>query len=736
MKCLRCNLSEMRWNYGWHVFLCLFTAAASQRWWDREPTRQPNYYHYDDQYRNWNSRNRPYETRVRYYSDEYYPYKEMQDSRCGEETREPVVRTVETGQGVVEGRVVFLCDGPDISYRDRPQPGSNPQFGSKFHKNVTVFLGIPYAKPPVQELRFEHPKHPDPWGNLKTLRYKPPCPQPEDIELTKVVGEPDEDCLYLNVFSPFVEKFYQRKYAVMIYIHGGFWEKGSANTFPAHILAASQEVVVVTFNYRLGPLGFFATANRSAPGNYGILDQAKVINWVYENIDKFNGDPQRITLFGSGAGAASAGIHMFSEVTSTLVKGVIAQSGAAVADWAVITDPEFLRNNSILYGIELGCDTRSSENLLNCLRKRTFKELVNSKVKRKVGWVTWAPVVDGYTRVKDRVLPDTPENLLKYHNFNLRPNFAYMTGVTRDEAVTMILKDKELYHLNGEITESYFKKQIQMFAEKYNYTLFPEALYNAIEFMYLPWSDAWHTISKNKTLLRECYINMFSDAYYKAPNDKMIKLLLNNKIKTYMYVLNYTAEGLQKPKWHGIPHDSEYIFITGAPFMDPQFYPSYLKLNEANWTEADRNMSQFFMEAWANFAKYGNPTPKSILNAILWEPMQAEKLQYLSINTTNMTSVMLENYKQRESQFWNFYIPRLIQKITPTWPPTLEPIVEELRIYQASLWGVVALAGLFLLLTLTFCFLFCCRKSAKPYDDIDDTIDSSKNLNLNMNTAV
>lgn len=730
-------------DYGFCIFLCLLTRTVGQRWWDREPTNRPNYYHYDDHNRNWNSRNRPYDTPLVYRdrdNDIYRPEEDYGDRRCRDETiltTQSFVKSVETTQGVVVGRMLFLCDGPDISYWDRPQPESHSFQSSKFHKNVTVFLGIPYAQPPVGEYRFQSPKHPSPWGTLETFEYKSPCPQQYDVSRFKDL-KPNEDCLYLNVFTPFSGSNHPEKYAVMVYIHGGFWESGSGNEFPAHILAASQEVVVVTFNYRLGPLGFLSTADEVIPGNYGIMDQAKVINWVYENINKFNGDPLNIILFGPGAGAASAGIHMLSKNTNRLIKGVIAQSGAAVADWAVITDPAFVRNNSILYGIEMGCDTRSSRSLLKCLRERNFNEIVNSNLRRKVGWVTWAPVIDKYARENEQVLPDSPENLLKYRHFTDDKDFAYVTGVTRDEAISMLLEDNSLKFSNYEITEDYFKKQIHTYAEKYNYTLSPEALYNAIEFMYIPWSDAWHEISKNKTLLRECYVNMLSDSYFKAPSDKMIKLLLKNNIKTYMYVFNYTAEGLNKPKWQGVPHDSEYLFITGAPFMDHKFYPSYLELDKADWTEADRNMSHFFMEAWANFAKFRVPTPKRILNAILWEPVKEKNLQYLSINTTNMTSVMLENYKQRESQFWNFYIPRLIQKVVPTWPPTLEPMEEELRIYQASLWGVVAAAGLFLILALIFCCLFCCRKSVKPYDDIDDTINSDKtfNLNMNMNTAV
>lgn len=111
----------------------------------------------------------------------------------------------------------------------------------------------------------------------------------------------------------------------MVYIHGGDFVKGASNLFPGHIMATFYKVVVVTFNYRLGALGFLSTADINSPGNYGILDQIMALKWVYDNIEAFNGDRHSITLFGPGAGAASAGILMVAPQTRHIVKKVIAQ---------------------------------------------------------------------------------------------------------------------------------------------------------------------------------------------------------------------------------------------------------------------------------------------------------------------------------------------------------------------------------------------------------------------------
>ncbi len=140
----------------------------------------------------------------------------------------------------------------------------------------------------------------------------------------------------MNIFTPWAASIVREPYPVMIYIHGGNFDHGSGNTFPGQMLAASQEVVVVTFNYRLGLLGltfvllqvfeksnenifqilgFFATADNASAGNFGLLDQVQAINWVRENIRAFNGDADRITLFGPDAGAASAGLLALSPLT-------------------------------------------------------------------------------------------------------------------------------------------------------------------------------------------------------------------------------------------------------------------------------------------------------------------------------------------------------------------------------------------------------------------------------------
>lgn len=234
----------------------------------------------------------------------------------------------------------------------------------------------------------------------------------------------------------------------MVYIHGGDFIKGASNLFPGHIMATFYKVVVVTFNYRLGALGFLSTADINSPGNYGILDQAMALKWIHQNIENFGGDRNSITLFGPGAGAASAGILMVSPETKDIVTKVIAQSGSALADWSFIVDKYRAQNTSRVFGQAIGCSIESSWKLVHCLKQsRSYQELGNAEFPPHVGLLPWAPVIDmnltmpyyeGWNEGDWTFLKETPEALIRKGHFNR--GLKYMTSVTMREAADYICK--------------------------------------------------------------------------------------------------------------------------------------------------------------------------------------------------------------------------------------------------------------------------------------------------------
>lgn len=349
---------------------------------------------------------------------------------------------------------------------------------------------------------------------MQAVDFGPACPQPViHTGATKGIRDMDEDCLYLNIYTPTTKAGVPQKYPVMVYLHGGHFAKGASNVYPGHIMAAFYDVVIVTINYRLGALGFLSTADENSPGNYGILDQAMAIKWVYENVEYFNGDRKSITLFGPGSGAASAGLLMVAPMTRNIVTKVIAQSGSALADWALTVDKYRAQNTSRVFGQQVGCSIETSWKLLQCLKfSRNAYEIGNAEFPPHVGFFPWAPVLDfnitypaedwyeGWRERDWHFLKETPEHLIRNGLFN--PKLHYMTGVTTQEAAFMVYQNESLSPY-FEINERFFDLKVRELVKRYNYTLNINGSYEAIKYLYTYWPDP-----KNVTHIREMYIDV------------------------------------------------------------------------------------------------------------------------------------------------------------------------------------------------------------------------------------
>jgi para-nitrobenzyl esterase len=205
------------------------------------------------------------------------------------------------------------------------------------NKDVRAYKGIPYAAPPVGNLRWRPPQSPPTWqGVRQATEYGPSCPQPDILERAYGIktGPTSEDCLYLNVWTP--ARSGNQRLPVMVWIHGGGYiaGSGSSQVYDGQELAR-HGVVVVTINYRLGPFGFLAhpllskESEHGVSGNYGLLDQIAALFWVKRNIAAFGGDPNNVTIFGESAGAGSVCYLMVSPLAKGLFHRAIAQSGSA-----------------------------------------------------------------------------------------------------------------------------------------------------------------------------------------------------------------------------------------------------------------------------------------------------------------------------------------------------------------------------------------------------------------------
>ena len=281
-------------------------------------------------------------------------------------------------------------------------------------KGCTVFRGIPFAKPPVGELRFMPPVEPEAWDGIKVCdTFAPAC-----IQGMRPGGPKkniSEDCLYLNVWTP--AEAAGEKLPVMFWIYGGGFQSGDGASPDMNGANLTKHgVIVVTINYRCGPLGFFSLpewGDRS--GNFGLLDQAMALRWVYENISAFGGDPERILVFGQSAGGVSTRCMLVSPLTRHMVRRAIPESGGGLneAD-PVHTKEEFqsLCSDTLseLGWTEKDIMERDPVEVLNALNESGRKVLERTESGRIVG--VFQPYIDGY------VLPDVPGVMILNGDYN------------------------------------------------------------------------------------------------------------------------------------------------------------------------------------------------------------------------------------------------------------------------------------------------------------------------------
>ena len=249
------------------------------------------------------------------------------------------------------------------------------------NKEIDVFLGIPFAEPPLGDLRFRKPREVKPWNGIyRGIRHSRPCLQyRQDHRFSKEAGwiSPvlsSEDCLYLNIWASVNKKpSLSNLKPVLIIIHGGHFISGSSDidALDGGILAAFGDIVVVTFNYRLGVLGFLNSNHESSPGNVGLHDQAAAIKWVRNNIEAFGGDPEKITLASHGN---SAGFHLISPVTRDLFRRAIIMSGSPLTP-QILEDASLSLDRSQQLAVRVSCANdrvniyKHPEDVVNCLRK-------------------------------------------------------------------------------------------------------------------------------------------------------------------------------------------------------------------------------------------------------------------------------------------------------------------------------------------------------------------------------
>ncbi|XP_019541630.3 carboxylesterase 5A [Aedes albopictus] len=469
------------------------------------------------------------------------------------------------------------------------------------------FKGIPYAQPPVGNLRFRNPvSHPGWSGVRDAAQHGSFCPQYELLTL-EVIG--DEDCLYLNVYSP--ELIGQRP--VMVWMHGGAYSSGSGDSDvydPQKLIR--EGVVVVTINYRLGALGFLSTNDEHAQGNWGLKDCIEALRWVQRNIAAYGGDPDNVTIFGNSAGGSLVHFLYLSDMANGLFHKAIAQSGTALAPFAFQTNPKFYADRfANIFG--LSSDSAVYVDQLRTLPASSFipfqEALLTIPVPRFMRPLDFAPSTEPASSPESRALTTDPMSLMR----------------SRQHTVPFLMGYNDL--------EGSFFTTVEFAVDQ---TVFDQ--FNNNPDLFVPFFWNINTGSPASSAVSSA----FQQHYF---NNQQLGLPLFFEWSKYygdhlfLFPVHYTAQvhaqSLAPVYYYQFSYDGDLnlfkkslgITLPGAIHVDE--IPYLFELAEEMGAEVPPGshaitVSDRMVRMWANFAKYSDPTPSSdsLLQNLVWPTIQ------------------------------------------------------------------------------------------------------------------
>jgi para-nitrobenzyl esterase len=463
-------------------------------------------------------------------------------------------------------------------------------------KDVQAYKGIPYAKPPVGDLRWREPQAPEKWQGVRDcFQFGNVCLQKSDplinaIPQLKLSAPMNEDCLYLNVWRP--AKAETTKLPVLVWIHGGGYTTGAASQplYDGDALAR-RGVVLVTINYRLGPLGFLAhpaltkESEHHASGNYGLLDQIEALRWVKRNIAAFGGDPERVTIFGESAGGGSVICLMSSPLARGLFHTAIAESpGGLDLPWLQKVTSQRSSGERLGTGVIGKCglsddaDTTAMRKLdANLLIKNaTGYAPANGPTDRLGATVAYlGPVVDGYAIV------DTPEATFTAGKESPVP---LIIGHTRDEE-TLFLSAAAL------------PKTVADYQRKIDDTFGAQGATVAADY---PVKDAKE--------IKDATVRLLTDMKWAAPVRHAAQLHSSKGNPTYRYVFSRgSKQAFLAPL--GAHHGCELAYVFGVQAPDDPDAKKVIDLVQGYWVNfaAKGDPNGNGLVKWPKFSANGDP---------------------------------------------------------------------------------------------------------------------------------
>ncbi|XP_076244348.1 esterase FE4 [Calliopsis andreniformis] len=505
---------------------------------------------------------------------------------------------------------------PIVSVKDGKLQGAEVK--SVLGPSFVAFYDIPFAAPPLGELRFKDPQPAEPWKGVKDVSQSANrvAIQIDELPPKEIVGS--EDCLYLNVYTTSLSGCKP----VMFWIHGGAYIVGTASSKikkPDYLM--TKDVVVVAANYRLGALGFLNLGHRAAPGNMAVKDLILALEWVKDNIASFGGDPCNVTIFGASAGGSLCHTLIVSPLARGLVHKAILQSGSLTCGWAENSSPEF----SFRLAKVLGNDSIDPEEIVEFLRQLPAKDIIKaqsevcSKEEEGRYMLTFGIACDKVA--ENPVLPYPIEQMLSKDC-----DIPVVIGSTSDEFI-MFFRDTSEQTLKA---FNYFLptyvKALQVLGKKYD--LDYETSLKIVKERYL--------CGKSSVTLDNIgsFTRFMSDVYFGLP----ARLIAEDRVQrgakpTFFYSYNYV--GNERTHTDVLVERQ----VRGASHVDELSYLFYIPVFKTDNPDPpaegtkDRLMIERMIALWTNFARTGNPTPcddKSI--ETIWKPATKDKLYCFKID--------------------------------------------------------------------------------------------------------
>ncbi|XP_062598066.1 uncharacterized protein LOC134259504 [Saccostrea cucullata] len=514
------------------------------------------------------------------------------------------------------------------------------------------FLNIPFAKAPVNHLRFAKPIPYGAWsGTLNATNVGPACYQTV-TDLAKNFKF-SEDCLQLNIYVP--NNFNpSNKKSVMVWIHGGGYLMGSGLSYDGGFLALNGDVIVVTINYRLGIFGFLASGDYRAKGNMGLWDQILALNWVRYNIHDYGGNPRDVTIFGESAGGFSVSLLALIPNNRGLFHRVIMESGVASSQFATVN----ASLSTIKTAEKVGCvyDTLSTSDaaFLRCLRNIDPMKLVNATDEfitdlglRGISQTIFAPTIDGelFRREPALLLQDKSSS-----EFTFFQSLDVMIGNCENEGSVIVgafpfLQDELPFNISNGVPPAEMCK-----------VFLPNLLNEKMKSNTQVFKDVcdMYTVKENDEAEQgRQFLSLISDYLFLNPSTSTLLKHSNNvqASSTYQYVFFDELSFMlpNAPSWYrGSAHATELIYL---------FYYEQL-VSRVKYPKGAEILVNQMRSYWTNFAKTGNPNGPGLP---VWLPYDRNSSHpYMSFRSLN-TGMGLD-YRKDYMEFWMNKIPAMLSE--------------------------------------------------------------------------